>query len=200
MIKHIKSDLNFKYSLFEISFINDKQKEMILSAEEISEKIKHFLSIQNVSKDITWFYNVYNLFTASCGDENYYNLFVSINTAIKEYVNIHNIKIDNMLYMQSWLNNHSYDEVLKSHNHQCPIHGYISIDPKKSKTVFTHGLDDSIIYEIENFPGLLYIGPGKRFHKVENLDKWEGQRVTIAFDLNDEKTKNLSFIPIIIKD
>jgi hypothetical protein len=42
MIKHIKSDLNFKYSLFEISFINDKQKEMILSAEEISEKINHF--------------------------------------------------------------------------------------------------------------------------------------------------------------
>ena len=100
--------------------------------------------------------------------------------------------------MQSWLNNHTYDEVLRSHDHGCPIHGYVSIDPKKSKTVFTDGIEDNIIYEVENNPGLLYIGPGKRYHRVENLEKWEGQRVTMAFDVIDEKNNHLSFIPIII--
>jgi hypothetical protein len=198
MIKHIKSDIDLQYSLFEISFVKEHQTEMITACNETSNKIKDFLKIQSISNDITWFYKVYNLFTATCGDKNFYDLFVSINQSAQEYFKIHNIKKDNMLYMQSWLNNHNYDEVLTSHNHQCPIHGYVSIDPKKTKTVFTNKLDDSILYEIDNAPGLLYIGPGQRFHNVKNLEKWEGQRLTVAFDFNDEKTPHLSFIPLII--
>ncbi len=198
MISHITSDLSYAYSLFEVSFIKDKQTELINTANETSKKIKHFLDVQKDSKDITWFYQHYNIFTATCGDKNFYNLFLSINLAVKEYIKIHSIKTDDMMYMQSWLNNHDYDEVLKLHDHKCPIHGYVSIDPKKSKTVFTDGLEDNIIYEIENHPGRLYIGPGKRFHRVENLEEWQGQRVTVAFDINDEKNTHLSFIPIII--
>lgn len=198
MIKHIQSDLCENYSLFQIEFINERQTKFLESANDVSERIKHFLNLQKDSKDITWFYQHYNVFTATCGDKNFYDLFVAINLAIKEYLKIHNVKMDGMMYMQSWLNNHNFDEVLKLHDHACPIHGYVSIDPKKSKTVFTDGIEDNIIYEIENKPGLVYIGPGKRFHRVENLERWDGQRLTVAFDLNDEKNRHLSFIPLIL--
>lgn len=198
MINHIRSDLCYNYSLFEIPFIVEAQREFLETADETSERIKQFLNVQKETKDITWFYQHYNIFTATCGDPNFYKLFLSINQCIREYMKIHNIKTDNMAYLQSWLNNHTYDETLKLHDHGCPIHGYVSIDPKKSKTVFTNGLEDNILYEIENFSGLLYIGPGKRYHRVENLEKWEGQRITVAFDVIDEKNNHLSFIPITL--
>jgi hypothetical protein len=198
MIKHLKSDFDFNYSLFEISFVSAEKENFLKTAIETSDRIKQFLNVQKESRDITWFYQHYNVFTATCGDKNFYKLFVGINQCIREYLSIHNIKTNEMLYLQSWMNIHDCNEILTLHDHGSPIHGYISIDPKQTKTVFTSGIEDNTIYEIENFSGLLYLGPGKRYHKVENLKEWEGQRLTIAFDINDEKNNHLSFIPILI--
>ena len=198
MITHIFTDIEHKYSIFEIPFINENQKEIITTVHETSDKIKKFLDSQAESKNITWFYQHYNTFTATAGDKNFYNLFVALTQIVSEYIKIHHVSTDNMLYMQSWINNHMHNEVLGVHDHNCPIHGYVSIDPKFSKTVFTKGMSDDVMYEVENLIGRVYIGPGKQFHKVENTKEYEGQRITLAFDINDEKNTHLSFIPIII--
>lgn len=198
MIKHIFTDLEKQYSIFEIDFIKENQTAMLDTVEETTLRIKKFLNSQKESNDITWFYQHYNTFTATAGDKNFYNLFVALTQIVSEYFKIHQVSTDNMLYMQSWINNHTQDEVLGVHDHKCPIHGYVSIDPKFSKTVFTKGISDDVIYEVENLVGRVYIGPGQQFHKVENTKEYEGQRITIAFDINDEKNTHLSFIPIII--
>jgi hypothetical protein len=198
MITHIFTDIEHRYSIFEIPFIKENQDDIVATVHDTSDRINQFLNSQKESKDITWFYQHYNAFTATSGDRNFYNLFVAITRIIAEYFKIHQVTTDNMLYMQSWINNHTHDEVLGVHNHTSPVHGYISIDPKFSKTVFTKGISDEVMYEIENLVGRVYIGAGNQFHKVENTKMYDGHRITIAFDINDEKNTHLSFIPIII--
>ena len=70
------------------------------------------------------------------------------------------------------------DQVLKWHNHSWPCHGYISIDPKMTKTVFEG-------YEITNEVGNIYIGAGNRQHCVEVLEPFTAPRITIGFDVTD---------------
>jgi len=97
--------------------------------------------------------------------------------------------------MQSWLNFHSSDEVLKKHSHEWPFHGYISVDPKSTTTVFEK-------YEIENKIGQIYIGPGGKGyeHYVRVNNPYEGKRITIGFDITDIPNrgyKNLGLTPIL---
>ena len=65
------------------------------------------------------------------------------------------------------------------------FHGYISIDPKESETQFQG-------YVIKNKIGNVYIGKPENPHKVNVLKKFEGHRITIAFDVLSEKNvKNI---------
>jgi hypothetical protein len=107
------------------------------------------------------------------------------------------------LWMQAWINHLRYDEidVLAWHGHDFPYHGYISIDPKETETVFDE-------YRIENKVGQIYLGPGHRMHKVESTRPFDGVRTTIGFDIVDLNESdmvtyierpwtNMSFIPLL---
>ena len=74
------------------------------------------------------------------------------------------------------------------------FHGYISIDPKNTKTIFEDGT------VINNKVGNIYIGPCNLKHKVEVNEPYEDERITLGFDVinSDFKKQNdkISFIPI----
>ena len=76
-------------------------------------------------------------------------------------------------------------EVLKWHTHEWPIHGYISIRPHKTRTVFE---DHKVINEVGN----IYIGPGHQYHKVEVDEDFDTPRITIGFDLLTEDCYHLN--------
>jgi hypothetical protein len=70
----------------------------------------------------------------------------------------------------------------------------------KSCTVFTDKPNGKELYRVENKVGQIYIGPGYRFHHVEMLEPFAGERITFGFDLEnrDRIIDNMGLIPIII--
>jgi hypothetical protein len=144
----------------------------------------------------TWSYTKYNIFALTAGSIIFYNLFLELKNIIHDYC-----KTKEPLWFQSWINVHEEDEVLNWHSHFDSIaHGYISINPEKTKTVFLE-------YEINNKIGQIYIGKSDKKHKVVVLDGFKKKRITIAFDVVDLKTFkkikkrdgnniNLGFFPI----
>ena len=149
----------------------------------------------------TWNFAKYNLFNLTSGYQVYYKLFQELKQVIRLYIGH-----EKPLWMQCWINYHMPDEVLDWHGHDDHIcHGYLSIEPHKTKTIFRE-------YEIDNKVGQLYIGrcelDGVSLeHKVVVLEEYYTPRVTIAFDVNNEEqmdailsnpeeSLNLSFMPI----
>ena len=106
--------------------------------------------------DPTWTYDRYNVFGLTSPTKVFYDLFKELRGFVYDYT-------DGDLWMQSWVNYHMPDQLLKRHNHTWPIHGYICINPHLTKTCF----DD---YEIENRIGDVYIGPGGRYHEVKLIE------------------------------
>ena len=134
--------------------------------------------------DPTWTYDKYNLFGLTSPTKVFYNLFKELRGFVYDYT-------DGDLWMQSWVNYHMPDQLLKRHNHAWPIHGYICINPHLTKTVF----DD---YEIENRIGDVYIGPGGKHHEVQLIEPFYTPRITIGFDVTDrphQANANLGMIP-----
>jgi hypothetical protein len=188
---------NPDYSLYQIDLVKTHQKELI-TAGKIG--IDRFQSM--FSGSTTWNYRKYNLFALTAGYKIYYELYKEITKAIRDYLGH-----DKPLWMQSWINYHMPDEVLGWHAHEDIFcHGYISIEPHNTKTVFRE-------YEIINKVGTLYVGKNIKDnkyleHKVEILEPFTSPRITIAFDIIDEYHAaemvkkygrvelNLSFIPI----
>ena len=148
--------------------------------------IKHqsdFIDLINTSYDLhqrifnedsTWSYYKYNFFSLSAPSLLSYKLFVELKNLINEY-----IPNDDVKWMQCWMNYHYPDQVLEWHNHYWDYHGYISIDPKKTRTVFSD-------YEIKNEVGNIYIGPGYREHKVVVDEDFNTPRITLGFDISLE--------------
>ena len=136
--------------------------------------------------DPTWTYDRYNVFGLTSPTKVFYDLFKELRGFVYDYT-------DGDLWMQSWVNYHMPDQLLKRHNHTWPIHGYICINPHLTKTCF----DD---YEIQNRIGDVYIGPGGRHHEVKLIEPFYTPRITIGFDITDRPTKatgNLGMIPFI---
>ena len=134
--------------------------------------------------DPTWTYDRYNLFGLTSPTKVFYDLFKELRGFVYDYT-------DGDLWMQSWVNYHMPDQLLKRHNHTWPIHGYICINPHLTKTCF----DD---YEIENRIGDVYIGPGGRYHEVKLIEPFYTPRITIGFDVTDrphQANANLGMIP-----
>lgn len=134
----------------------------------------------------------YNLFSLLSLDLNFYNLYAELQHRIRGVLGY-----DKPLWMQAWLNRHSEGAVLDWHDHAWPWHGYISIDPKKTNTVFRNPKDGTE-FRVENKPGQIYFGKGNIFHKVEVLESYHDLRTTIGFDVTDQvggKLKSVSFIP-----
>ena len=134
-------------------------------------------------------YSQYNFFALSSPSILFNNLFRELRNIINEYVP------NEIKWMQSWLNYHYPNEVLDWHNHHWDYHGYICIDPKKTRTIFEN-------YEVTNEVGNIYIGPGYRKHKVIVDEEYDNPRITLGFDVKVSKTGNeqpndmLSLIPI----
>jgi hypothetical protein len=124
----------------------------------------------------TWHYRYYNIFSLTFGSLHFYKLFHQLKYIIKE----HN-KIEEPLWFMAWMNYHKPHELLDWHNHsQSKFHGFISFDPKNTKTLFQN-------YEIDNEPGKIYIGNSSNYHKVVALEPYNGLRTTLAFDVYDYK-------------
>ena len=139
--------------------------------------------------DSTWSYEKYNAFGLTSPTQVFYDLYNELRGFVYDYTG----EVD-QLWMQSWVNYHMPDQLLKRHNHAYPIHGYISVDPKLTKTSFDN-------YEIQNRIGDVYIGPGGRYHSVELIEPFYTPRITIGFDITDNPTKatgNLGMMPFPI--
>ena len=172
------------YIVHQSQTIIDNQELMIRDLNVSRENFKqHF-----PDKDSTWGYHYYNIFATTAPSPVFYELYKELNKVIREYIGD-----DRPLWMQSWLNFHMSNEVLGWHNHEWPHHGYISIDPKKTKTVFKE-------YEIINEVGNIYIGPGNREHKVEILEDFDTPRITLGFDIHETAAipfEMFSLVPIL---
>jgi len=174
------------YKLYESRTIIDNYEEFL---EHCS--IAKDLIVDKVGEETTWTYSQYNTFNITSSSHLFYDLFKELNYVIRDYIQNDSTRI----WMQSWMNFHTEDKVLNWHGHDWPFHGYICVDPKKSKTIFTD-------WEIENKVGQIYIGPGtidgKNQHKVEVLEPYEGERITIGFDCSlDASVLRDNLIPIL---
>lgn len=176
-----------KYGLKDLKFIQDDFVGFLNDCEDA--KARFDMMFPEASS--TWTYDRYNIFSLTSGSQRFYKLYNEIKKLCRVF-----LKTDEPLWIQSWLNYHKMDEVLDWHDHGgCSAHGYVSINPMKTKTVFE-------TFEIDNKVGRLYIGNPYINHKVEVLEDFNMPRVTIAFDISKEKdlknnnSTNLSLIPI----
>lgn len=172
------------HKIYKSSLIIENQHLFIDTCNQAKEKISNMIK----SKETTWNYSLYNIFAATAGDEYFFQLFKELKNIIYEYNDI-----EENLWMQSWINYHKLNEVLDWHNHEWLFHGYVSIDPKNTRTIFENGT------EIKNEIGNIYIGPCNLKHKVVVDKPYEGNRITLGFDVINKNFKNnntISFIPL----
>lgn len=181
-------DHNFK--IYRSSEIVENKEEFIRQIESSRR------SLQSIYPDIdsTWGYNVYNLFSISAGYEMFHNLYTDLKHIAREYM-----KTEEPLWMQSWANYQYENDVLDWHAHfDWACHGYISIDPQDTVTMFEG-------FEIVNEVGNIYIGPTDVQHKVYVRSPYENHRITCGFDIatkdvllkmQERNDVNISFMPI----
>lgn len=182
-MKLITNDLDLEYRVYRSDTIV-KHHEVMMA--EINQALFVFKN-EFDDRDPTWSYKFYNTFNLTAPSIYFYNLFNELKTVVREYAGH-----DRPLWIQSWINCHMPDQVLDWHNHRWPFHGYISLDPKLSRTVFEE-------YAINNKIGNIYIGPGNRLHKVEVLETFYTPRITLGFDVTDQPgapSGRFSLIPI----
>jgi len=113
----------------------------------------------------------YNIFTLTSTSISFYYLYKDLTKSIKKYLNN-----QQPFWLSAWINFDKDGKTLGWHNHDFPYHGYVSIDPKKTNTIFEN-------WTINNKPGQIYIGPGDAHHKIEVLEPYKGHRTTIGFDI-----------------
>ena len=165
------------YELHHVNLISDNHKDFVEECYRAKDRFDIFYP----NKSSTWTYDSYNVFSLTSGSELFYKLFKEIQNIVREHV-----KTEEPLWLQSWLNFHQKEEVLNWHDHKCCIaHGYVSIEPHNTKTVFEN-------FEVDNEVGKLYIGQPNMLHKVEVIEDFDSPRITIAFDvLNLDNYKEL---------
>jgi hypothetical protein len=175
------------YTLFNFDYIKENQQEIIKDLKTSQDNLVKYGVF-----DTTKAYIYYNIFGVSSPSKHLYVIYKKIRDLVRD-------KFPNeMIWMQSWLNCHDYDEVLGWHNHSSSWHGYISIEPQDTITEFEN-------WTIENECGNIYFGPGKHIHRVVNKSNYSGKRITIGFDIMLEKdytgmvlpTENFGAIPLL---
>ena len=184
---------NNNYMLVNLPYIKKNMKHFKKYADLAYERFKFSYG----GKSSTAFYKYYNSMSLLVGSLYYYKMFKDVFKIIRKYSNS-----KKPLWFQCWLNIHEKDEVLKWHTHYDSLyHGYISIDPKNTETVFEK-------FVLKNKIGNVYIGPSYNYHKVVCKKPFKGKRITIGFDVIDEKIIkklykkygevdiNTSFLPI----
>lgn len=187
MITLIEDNKQFNYRIYRSDVVVKHQAEMIDRINKAHTVLME--SYGQYNKSSTWLYRTYNVFSLVGPSKHFSDLFRDLNTIIRQ-----TLPNQKYLWFQSWLNFHRPDEVLKWHDHRWHIHGYVSIDPKKTKTIFKN-------YEIVNELGNIYVGPCRRAHMVEVMEPYDGHRITLGFDVasraESDPTDLISFIPVI---
>ena len=196
------SNSNSNYFLTNLSYI---KKNINHFKEHADLAFKRF-EFSYGKKSPTAFYKYYNCVSLLVGSPLYYRMFKDVFKIVRKYS-----KTKKPLWIQCWLNYHYEKDLIKKkdlnliYNWHCHpyalFHGYIAIEPQDTKTVFEN-------YTIENKIGNVYIGLSENKHKVISNSPYSKGRITIAFDVVDEKKiKNMynqyrdidinsSFIPI----
>jgi len=181
------------YTLHQCDYIADNLPDIFEDLRVAHNNFKQLFP----NEDSTWSYSKYNIFALTAPSTNFYKIYVELRNVIRTQLGT-----DKPLWLEAWINYHKHDEVLDWHHHDFDYHGYISIDPKQSNTVFEN-------YSIKNKPGQIYFGPGHRLHKVEVLEPFEGVRTTIGFDVHtipdsslirnyvERPFVNMSLIPLL---
>ena len=155
------------YFITKSKVINDNQYRIIKITEACHSMHQYYFE----GKSSTWTYADYNFWAISSPNELMYSLYDELRDIINEYIP------EKRKWMQCWLNYHKCDEVLDWHDHEFDYHGYISIDPKNTTTVFKD-------WEVKNEAGNIYLGRGHNEHKVVVNESYEGYRITLGFDIS----------------
>lgn len=178
------------------SLITENHQEFKKLCKVLSQFIKNEIG----EKDTTWSYRDYNVFVASSSTYLFYKLYEEVRNIVRGFVGH-----DRPLWIQAWLNYtecENLEEILKPHFHGFNYHGYVSIDPKNTTTIFNNGL------EINNKVGQIYLGPGRGMeepyrydydHYVKINERYSGHRITLGFDIASDVnvlTPN-KFIPLV---
>lgn len=151
--------------------------------ENAAKKMERIFGTDNY----TMYYKKYNIFNITSSNLLMYELYAQLCKMIKKHLG------EKPMWIQCWLNYQYQKDVLQWHNHDWEYHGYISIQPFNTKTVFEN-------WEIENKIGQVYLGHGRASHKVEVVEPFDGKRITIGFDITDIPNKQygvLGLMPII---
>lgn len=186
MLSLIEDNTEHGYKIYRSDVVVKHQAEMLARLYQCHQILMARYS--KLNKSSTWLYRTYNIFSLVGRSDHFYDLYRDLSEVIKLEV-----PDQKHIWFQSWLNYHKQDEVLDWHDHHWPHHGYISIDPKKTRTVFRN-------YAITNQLGNIYIGPGHREHKVEVLEPYRGDRITLGFDVETKPSMPndmLSLIPVL---
>jgi hypothetical protein len=209
-IKIHKIDEDMQYVIFDVPYIRNNQDNIVEHCHYSAKRIKDCIAALKQKKlseitgqDITWYYSIYNIFSIASGSEHFWNIYKDLVQCSNQYFEIMKLDMPRQLWAESWLNIHDSKEVLKKHDHTFDYHGYVSIDPQYTETVFLDYKDDKkVLYRLENKPGRIYIGPGRRPHFVANTKMYLNKRITLGFDLlvNRTETYNLGFIPVPMKN
>ena len=172
-----------EYRIYKSQLIIQNKSEMVKQIHKAHSIHQKYFP----GNDSTWTYKAYNFFGLTSPSPLFSDLFFELKEIIHDYIP------EKKMWMQSWLNYHLPNQVLPWHDHHWDYHGYISIDPKGTKTVFEG-------YEINNEVGNIYIGPGYRKHKVVVEQYYNEPRITIGFDVclkpDNEPNDLLSLMPI----
>ena len=153
--------------------IIDNYRQLTAESHLIHNKFKHVWP----NRDSSWGYEMYNVFCLASPMPLWFEMYKELCSVVRDYVNN-----KDPLWIQSWLNFHKYGQELEWHGHTAPYHGYVSINPANTTTVFRG-------YKIENEIGNIYIGPGWRQHKVKANEEFDGTRVTLGFDVINKPEK-----------
>jgi len=194
-MKLIEKDTQNNYILYNLNYIKKHHNHFVEYANLAHKRFQ--FAFGKTAKSSTQYFRYYNFFQLVAGSTYYHKLYVDLIKIVKDYV-----KTNEKLWLQCWINYHKKNEVLDWHYHtECLSHGYISILPKNTETHFQK-------YKIQNNIGNLYIGQPNKLHKVVNLSDFDDIRITIGFDVLNEKYYkelissygqidiNLSYFPI----
>jgi len=184
----IKNNLEFGYRIYNSDYLRENHEAFVYGAYEAVAKFNHLYGTYFCDNpSTTWHYSKYNVFSLTACLPQFHELYKELNFVINDF-----ITDDTPKWLQSWLNFHKPEEVLNWHDHTFPYHGYISIDPKNSITEFRD-------YQIVNEIGNIYIGPGNRKHRVTVTEPFEGERITLGFDIATKgfRSENMGFIPLV---
>jgi hypothetical protein len=175
----LEKNTEHNYNLYSSELV--KENHEVFYSECFMAKDRFDRGFPNLSS--TWTYRYYNMFSLTAGSIVFYELLKQLKYVIRDFM-----QTDEPLWFQSWLNFHNQGEVLQWHDHQdCSCHGFLSIEPRETKTVFEG-------YEVVNEVGKIYIGQANKFHKVDVLKDFDQPRITVAFDvLRETDFKQLYF-------